>query len=78
MTTEAEFKALATTLQSKFKNMAVLQGANQGDDIEIISAKRPLSKKRNELLQIIINARKYMQSKGSSKKMILELIAIHL
>jgi hypothetical protein len=35
--TEAEFKALATTLQSKFKNMAVLQGANQGDDIEIIS-----------------------------------------
>jgi len=48
------------------------------DDVEIISAKRPLSKKRNELLQIIINARKYMQSKGSSKKMILELIAIHL
>ena len=35
--TEAEFKALATTLQSKFNNMAVLQGANQGDDIEIIS-----------------------------------------
>ena len=31
--TEAEFKALATTLQSKFNNMAVLKGANQGDDI---------------------------------------------
>ena len=35
--TEAEFKALAVTLQSKFNSMSALQGANQGGDIEITS-----------------------------------------
>ncbi len=35
--TKAEFKALAATLQSKFNNMASLQGAGQGGDIKIIS-----------------------------------------
>ena len=35
--TNAEYAALAKTLQAKFNNMAALQGANQGGDIEITS-----------------------------------------
>mgnify|MGYP000956822607 CR=1 FL=1 len=48
------------------------------DDLEIFSIKQKPTKKRNEILQTILDSRAYMNAKGASIKMILENMSLHL